>query len=325
MEQANRWKDGCDALLIHGKPKRKVLCKMNPGITRQRACLLLCCFCFLLLFQEPVATAAQPEFQVGQKLQVQGLNLPEDTYIIAVQQADVTGDAANDTVFLAGQPLRDNPAFYNLVTVVVRDGKTGKFSTLPQNRIKDYLRGYEPKMFLGDVTGDKLKDVMVSVATGGSGGTSNYLVAAWKNNKPDVIFGEKENQGLRIKGKFLNGFKAEMHSETLNKTFIVDLSGYRKQLIQGKIYDPNGTYIFQTADRGRDSRHDIFSDPFYSLVPVDPDNDGVYSLIGEQNVWGPIHIYTLTTVESTWMYQNGKWNIPDAHYTLTYPILNDNE
>jgi hypothetical protein len=296
---------------------------MNPGIARQAACILLCCFCFLFLVQEPIATAAQPEFQVGQKLQVQGM--PEDTFIIDVQQADVTGDGANDTVLLVGLPLKDNPSFYNVVTVVVRDGKTGTFSTLPQNWIKDYLRGYEPKMFLGDITGDKLKDVMVSVVTGGSGGTSNYLVAAWKNNKPDVVFGEKENQGLRIKGKFLNGFKAEMHSETLNKTFIVDLSGYKKQLIQGKIYDRNGTYIYQTTDRGRDSQYNIFSDPFYSLVPVDPDNDGVYALIGEQNVWGPIHLYTLTTVESTWMYQNGKWNIPDAHYTLTYPILNDNE
>jgi hypothetical protein len=294
---------------------------MNPGITRQAACLLLCC-CFLFLAQEPNAAAAQPEFQVGQRLQVQGVNLPEDTIIIDVQQADVTGDSANDTVLLVGQPLKDNPSFYNVVTVVVRDGKTGTFSALPPNRIRDYLRGYEPKLFLGDMTGDRLKDVMVSVATGGSGGTSNYLVAAWKSNKPDVIFAEKENQGLRIKGKFLNGFKAELHSETLNKTFIVDLSGYKKQLVEGKIYDANGTYIYRTTDRGRNSQYEIFSDPFSALTPVDPDNDGVYALIGEQNVWGPIHVFTLTTVTSTWMYQNGKWNIPDAQYTLTYSILN---
>jgi hypothetical protein len=59
-------------------------------------------------------------------------------------------------------------------------------------------------------------------------------------------------------------------------------------------------------------------------VPVDADSDGVYDLQGKQNVWGPIHIFTFTTVNSTWKYQDKKWLPTEAEYTLTYNIMNNN-
>lgn len=279
------------------------------------------CICFLLLGTTVEAAPPSPEFKVGERLSVQGITLPEETSIIDVQKGDVTGDRANDTVLLVGQKAKDNPSFYPFITVVVQDGKTGRFSTPPDSQTKEYLRGYEPKLFLGDFSGDKLQDVMVTVATGGSGGTYNHLIASWKNNNPHVFFGEKENQGLKIRGKYLNGFKAELYSETLNQTFIVDVSGLKDEYIDAKVYDANGTYIYQDPNPGR--RQDgyvIFSDPFALLVPVDVDNDGVYELRGEQSVWGPFHVLTFTTVKSTWKYKNKKWDITDAQYTLTYEI-----
>ncbi len=289
---------------------------MIRGVTRLSTSVLFCCLCFLLLFAQTGAGANPQDYQVGQKLSVPGLQLPEDTYILNVQKADVTGDGAEDTVILIGQPLKDNPSFYNMVNVVVRDGKTEAFSALSPMQVKDYLQGYQPSMFLGDFTGDKLKDVMVTVATGGSGGTSNHLIASWLNSKPVVIFGENDNMGLKIKGRYLDGFKAELHSEVLKKTFIVDVSGYKKQYIDAKIYAPDGKYIYQ--DRS------IFSDPYYSLVPVDVENDGVYELRGEQNVWGPIHIFTILTANSTWKFKDKKWIPVDANYTMTYNIMNNN-
>lgn len=288
---------------------------------RLSASVLLCCFFYLLLFAQTGAGANPQEYQVGQKLSVPGLQLPEDTYILQVQKADVSGDGTEDTVMLVGQPLKDNPSFYKMVNVVVRDGKTGAFSSLSPMQVKDYLQGYEPTMFLGDFTGDRLKDVMVTVATGGSGATSNHLITSWKNNKPVVIFGENENMGLKIKGRYLDGFKAELHSEVLKKTFIIDLSGLKKLYIDAKIYAPDGKYIYQDPSPGPNN---IFSDPYSSLVPVEVDNDGVYDLQGKQNVWGPIHIFTFTTVSSTWKYKDKQWTPIDAQYTLTYSIMNNN-
>ncbi|UFJ39886.1 hypothetical protein LOK74_17795 [Brevibacillus humidisoli] len=296
---------------------------MSFRLSPIRLFALACLFCLSWIVQGVVgAEPQQPEFEVGQTLRVPGLPLPDDTKIVQVKRADVTGDRTEDTVLLVGQTLPDNPSFYSQLNVVVRDGKTGKYSALPQRQIKNYLSGYQPSLFLGDFTGDKASDVMVTVATGGSGGTSNHLIASWRNNNPVVIFGEQQNQGLRIKGKYLDGFKAELHSEVLNKTFIVDVSGYKQQYIEAGIYDRNGKYIYESPRNGQQSEYDIFSDPFYSLVPVDTDNDGVYELQGKQNIWGPIHVFTFATVNSTWDYKNGKWNIPDASYTLTYSITN---
>lgn len=295
---------------------------MKSGITRKSAFVLFCCLCFLFVMQKTQAEVNPPEFTIGQKLKVQGLNVPEDMVIIDIQKDDVTGDQVQDVVLLVGQSMKDNPSFYSLLNVVVQDGKSGKFTTLPERQIKEYLRGYEPKLFLGDFTGDKVKDVMVTVATGGSGGTYNHLIASWKNNKPVIIFGENENQGLKIKGNYLDGFKAELYSEVLNKTFIVDVSGYKKEYIEAKIYDANGKYIYANQYQGQNgSKYDIFSDPFSSLVPVDVDNDGVYELQGQQSVWGPFHAFTFTRVQSVWKYKDGKWKPTDAQYTLTYPIM----
>jgi len=272
-------------------------------------------FSSLVCFATPYAVQAQvkpPAFEIGQKFQAEGLNFPANTYIVDVQQGDVTGDAANDTVLLVGQKENPNDTRYSQLNVVVRDGKTGKFSALNDQQTKGYLSGYEPKLFLGDFIGDKLKDTMVTVATGGSGGVYSHLIATWKNNKPAVIFGEKENQGVKIKGKFLDGFKAELTSETLQKTFIVDVSAFKKSYVEGKIYSPSGKYIYQDS-----SEYQIFSDPFSSLIPVDNDNDGVYELAGEQYVWGPAHIYGVTDVDSIWKYQRGKWVPIDVKYIVT--------
>jgi hypothetical protein len=291
---------------------------LKPGITRKTSYLLMSCLCLLLVLSSITAEAAPPGFAIGQKLRVPGLNIPQEASILAVEQGDVTGDQTNDTILLVGQPLQDNPSFYTFLTVVVRDGKTGKFSTLPDGKVKAYLRGYEPALFLGDFTGDKTKDVMVSVVTGGSGGTSNYLIATWNRNRPQIIFGENENAGLRIKGKYLDGFKAELYSEVLKKTFLVDVSGLKKGYIEANVYDASGKLIY--VDPNPKNPYDIFSDPFSSLTPVDADGDGVYELRGQQSVWGPFHYLTFTTVESYWKYKNGKWDVTDASYTLRYGI-----
>ena len=281
---------------------------------------------FLLCAALDVTTSAAgegtppPDFQIGQSLQVPGLRLPAGTKVVQVTRADVTGDQTEDVVLLVGQTQPDNPAFYAQLNVLVRDGRTGRYAALPRKQIENYLSGYQPAMFLGDFSGDKLSDVLVTVATGGSGGTSNHLLASWKNNDPHVLFGEQENQGLRIKGRFRDGFQAELYSAVLDKTFIVDVSGYKQQFIEAGIYDQNGKYIYERPQNGGPNTYDIFSDPFSSLVPVDQDNDGTYELVGKQSVWGPIHVFTFTTVQSTWALQNKKWTVTDASYTLTYRI-----
>ncbi|GAA4713842.1 hypothetical protein [Brevibacillus fulvus] len=264
---------------------------------------------------------ARQNFQVGQPLQAPGITLPQGTVIVEVQRADVTGDRVPDDVLLVGKPLSDNPSYYRPLSVVVRDGKSGQFSALPDTRTGQYLAGYEPSMFIGDFSGDKVGDVMVTVATGGSGGTSNHLIATWTSGKPSVIFGEQENQGLKITGKYLDGFKAELYSPVLDKSFLVDVSGLKEQYIQAKVYDASGKYIYRDPNRGNQrNAADIFSDPFSVLTPTDVNQDGVYELRGMQSVWGPFHVLTFTQVASTWAYRGGKWQVTDAQYTLTYPI-----
>lgn len=284
--------------------------------------LVLACL-LSAVFSLPAAAAAEsppPDVQIGQTVQVPGLRLPEDTKVVQVERADVTGDRAEDVVLLVGNTRPDNPALYAQLNVLVRDGRTGDYSALYKNQVSTYLSGFEPSLFLGDFTGDKIADVLVTVATGGSGGTYNHLIASWKNNKPQVLFGEKENEGLQIRGWYRDGFQAQLYSRVLGKTFIVDVSGFKQQYIDDKIYDKNGVYIYERPRNSGKNSYDIFSDPFSSLVPVDEDNDGTYELVGKQSVWGPYHAFTFTNVQSTWAWRDGKWDIQEASYTLTYRI-----
>ena len=67
--------------------------------------------------------------------------------IISFKRGDVNGDGIPDNVYLTGIKTLDSPFTQN-ITLVIQDGRTGRFTSIP---LSDNL-GYNPKLFLGEFT-----------------------------------------------------------------------------------------------------------------------------------------------------------------------------
>ena len=95
--------------------------------------------------------------------------------VVAYGVGDVTGDKVPDHVYLTGAKTPDSP-FIQQITLHVQDGRTGNITNVPLP--KNANAGYNPYLFLGDFTGDGVADMLISIATGGSGGIMyHYLLS----------------------------------------------------------------------------------------------------------------------------------------------------
>ncbi|QXM05616.1 VCBS repeat-containing protein [Crassaminicella indica] len=247
--------------------------------------------------------AQNDEFKIGDKF----TKMCDKAYVVDYKLEDVTGDNIKDNVILVGTKTVSD-IFCDTLTVVVQDGKTKEYS---KATYKDF-RGYQDKemLFIGDFTGDKVKDVMVSASTGGSGGIVDHMIATFKDNKPSVIFTDKENAGIDINGKYIDGYKAEIEFKDLNKKVLLDVSASKDMYIEQGIYDKEGKLL---------QKVEPWIYPFSQLEPIDYNRDGTFELKGYQRIVGTSNADTISHVESILKFENDKWNTKGAQYS-TYLV-----
>ena len=97
--------------------------------------------------------------------------------IVSYVSGDVNGDRIPDNVYLTGIKTQGSPFTQN-ITLVIQDGMTGRFTSIPLSE----NAGYNPTLFLGNFTGDGIDDILISIATGGSGGIMDYYIYSFVNN-----------------------------------------------------------------------------------------------------------------------------------------------
>lgn len=216
--------------------------------------------------------------------------------ILSEQWGDVNGDGKLDYVYLTGEQSADSPFVQNIL-LHVRDEQTGMEYTI---HLKDNS-GYSPTVFLGDFTGDKVKDIYVSIASGGSGGYTYNELFTFRNNQAKRIY---DNDWFYrtfsdISIDYKDHYKVRVVNRSLNKQYLIDISdrgpeylnelydkdGKLKKPTQGQLYGVSGAY------------------------PIDLQNDGVYELMVFQEVSGLYHAdglgYLQTPIE--WQRDQGKF------------------
>lgn len=258
------------------------------------------------------AEAAEDKYQIGKKLVVNELNLSDDTYVFDKKLKDINGDRIDDTILLTGVKMDPEDAYAFDMSIVIKDGKTNKFYkkdwTFEGNDGKTHGNaGRMPKLFVGDFTGDEIGDVMVTAPTGGNGGFVNHMIMTFNENKPSIIFSNKENEGLKITGKYMDDFKVEIKNESLDKTHILDISMNKEKYIKNDLYNKDGKLL---------SDQDVYVTNYFSLVPIDKDMDGTFELLGRQDIsngYAGSHIGYFDTVQS---YKDGKWNADEVMYSV---------
>lgn len=226
----------------------------------------------------------------------QELQLPDGRYIIDSAMADVTGDGVSDTIYLVGHKDKSSDKFVDNMSLVIRDGAAHDLKTVDLNGFS----GYEGKIFVGDFTGDKVSDIMISAPTGGSGGIEGHIIVNYNLPEPAIIFDQKNNRGAVFTGNFVDDYKAQLTNENTGRSIVLDLENKKDFYVQSAIYDKNGKLLKSVKP---------ISYPFTILEPMDMDNDGVYELRGIQRIIGVYGADGIGNIYSRWKYEDGEWKI----------------
>jgi hypothetical protein len=98
-------------------------------------------------------------------------------------KGDVNGDRIPDNLYLTGTKTTSSPFIQN-ITLIIQDGRTGKIMRVPLSE----NAGYNPRLFLGDFTGNGVDDILISIDSGGSGGMMYHYIYSFINNRIRLIF-----------------------------------------------------------------------------------------------------------------------------------------
>lgn len=233
-----------------------------------------------------------------------------EIYLIDEKSADVTGDGIKDNIWLIGRKAKRDSAFAQDLFILVQNGKTEKIVA----KYLENLAGYDTKLFVGDFTGDRVKDIMVTAPTEeNSIGKAEYRIITWKNNKPVIIFGEKENTGVDFTLEYLDGFKVQLDNQYFKKPMTLNLNYNKNAYIKKGIYNSKGILLKEVEGSVL---------PFSELKPVDLDEDGIYELQGQQRIVGALGTDTLAQVKSIWKFTSGEFKVRKIQLSIS-SSLND--
>lgn len=222
----------------------------------------------------------------------------KNVVVIDFKKGDVTGDRVVDYVYLIGDQYEGESFTHNIRLKIV-DGRT-KCSTIISLKENE---GYPKKLFLGDFTGDSVDDILVSIASGGSGGTGYFYVYSFLYNIPKLLFDyEKFNDEFVYQVNYMDDYKVKVisNSKNLNTVYIIDIT-YKGETYLSEIYDENGKLKEPITG---------WVDPLSSLYPIDYQVDDIYGLYGIQSIAGRYHADGLGYV-----YTSLKW---DGQYFIPF-------
>lgn len=208
---------------------------------------------------------------------------------------DVTGDRIRDFVYIIGK--RETSSVYvTSITLVIKDGQTGKLTFIP---LEESI-GINPRLFLGDFNGDGVKDIFISIDTGGSGAIMYHYIYSFVNNLPRLIFDfNVYNSEYNYEITYRDNYKVEALSKKNNKKYIIDISLKGREYLD-EIYDANGKLKEPISG---------FVNPLSGLYPVDFDSNGVYELLAYQKIAGRYNADSLGYFLNTLSWENGKFHL----------------
>lgn len=223
--------------------------------------------------------------------------------IVSFARGDVNGDIVPDNVYLTGVRTPDSPFTQN-ITLVIQDGRTGKFTSVPLSE----NAGYKPRLFLGEFTGDGTADILISIDSGGSGAIMYHYIYSFVENVPQLLFDFSfYNQEYKYEVTYLDNYRVEVVSNKNGKKYIIDISNRSEEYLR-EIYDENGK--LKKPING-------FVNPLSGLYPVDFDSDNVYELLAYQKIAGRYNADSLGYVLNTLKW-NGSMFILDNQYVAIF-------
>jgi hypothetical protein len=221
---------------------------------------------------------------------------------IIFARGDVTGDGVPDIVYLTGVKTPDSPFIQNII-LHIQDGRTGMVTnvSLRENA------GYNPYLFLGDFTGDGVADILISIASGGSGGFMYHYIFSFVNNSIKLLFDfHIYNEQFSYEVNYQDYYKVEVISRFNNTKYIIDISTRSPEYLN-EIYDQNGKLKSPISG---------FVNPLSGLYPVDFDYNHVYELLAYQKIAGRYNADSLGFVLNTLNWKDNRFILKNQNVAI---------
>ncbi|HOQ01722.1 MAG TPA: hypothetical protein PK604_13085 [Acetivibrio clariflavus] len=229
-----------------------------------------------------------------------------NTYTLDRQIGDVNGDSVPDIVYLVGDKNQNN--FYENIRLMIQDGSTQHWYVIPL--YPDYSSAFDSWLFLGSFTSFSSKEIMVSLAVGGSGALTYYYVISSYNNVAQYLLGPEQFadfvQALQVEIKYMDNYRVLVKSNMLNQSYIVDVSD-RKEFYEGRVYDKEGKLI-------KPLEGFLIYQPH--LYPVKTDGIAPYKLQAQNDIAGTSHADSLGSTVTYWKYdrQSKSWTLAPEYF-----------
>lgn len=222
--------------------------------------------------------------------------------VAAFARGDVTGDGIPDNIYLTGIVTQDG-RFTQNINLLVQNGRSGAVTRVPLSE----NAGYQPTLFLGDFTGDGLADILVGIASGGSGGTMFHYIYSFKGNAPQLLFDVSVyNQQYQYDVFYRDFYKVEVTSKYNNVKYIIDISARGPEYLN-EIYDANGKLKSQITG---------FVNPLSGLYPVDFDYNGVFELLAYQRIAGRYNADSLGYILNTLSWKDNRFSLQNQYAAI---------
>ena len=216
-----------------------------------------------------------------------------DTRVVSFARGDVNGDRIPDNIYLAGIKTPGSQ-FIRDITLLIQNGRTAGLTRIS---LSDNA-GYNPRLFLGDFTGDGISDILVSIDSGGSGAIMYHYIYSFVNNIPQLLFDfNTYNEEYKYDVTYMDNYKVQVISKKNNKEYIIDISNRGSEYLN-EIYDKNGRLKNHISG---------FVNPLSGLYPVDFDADNVYELLAYQKIAGRYNADSLGYVLNTLKWKDNKF------------------
>ncbi len=161
---------------------------------------------------------------------------------------------------------------------------------------------------MGDFTGDGVDDILIGIATGGSGGIMYYYIYSFVNNIEKLLFDfNVYDEQYKYDVTYKDNYKVEVVSKENNKKYIIDIS-YKGKDYLSEIYYENGKLKNPISG---------FVNPLSGLYPVDFDSNKVYELLAYQKIAGRYNADSLGYILNTLKWKDNMF-VLDNQYVAVF-------